>query len=76
MTGTMPRCNKADCFQNQMGKECRLLSSQIKGHECPFFKTQEQVDEERKAAHDHLVEIGRRDLIEKFEYNPSRRGVW
>jgi hypothetical protein len=76
MTGGNIRCTKASCFQNHLGKECKLLSSPIKNHECPFYKTQEKVDAERKTAHELLFDIGRIDLIEKYEYNTARRGQW
>lgn len=76
MAGGVVRCNRADCFQNRIGRECKLLISPINGSECPFHKTKEQVDADRKAAHDRLIAIDRTDLIEKYEYNSARRGQW
>ena len=61
-----------DCHMNVMGK-CRLLSNQIRKKDCPFYRTQEDVDEGRAKAHQYLKENGRIDLIEKFEYNPDRK---
>ena len=72
----MPKCDKADCHQNFCGTNCRLLNSPIKDHECPFYKTNEEVDKGRIWAHNELLRKGRKDLIEIYEYNPQRRGVW
>ena len=60
-----------DCFMN-MGGYCKLLTGRVNSQECPFYNTQEQVDDERMKAHQRLVELGRGDLIEKFEYNSNR----
>jgi len=61
----------ADCFQ-AMGVHCKLLSSQVEASDCPFYKTQEQAEKDRLAAHQRLKDIGRFDLIEKYEYNAKR----
>ena len=64
-----------DCFQALgIGNNvrCKILIDPIAGGECPFYKTEAQVDEERMIAHEHLKQIGRYDLIEQYEYNPAR----
>lgn len=60
-----------DCA-NAVGANCRLLSSQIDKPECPFYKTDETMKKDREKAHQHLLDIGRYDLIEKYEYNKAR----
>lgn len=71
-----PKCNKVDCFQNKCGARCELLTDPIVGHECPFYKTDKEVDLGRIEAHQKLIEMNRYDLIQKYEYNPQRRGQW
>lgn len=70
------RCYRENCFGNKCGVRCEILTEHSTERECPFFKTQEQVETERKQAHQHLIDIGRRDLIKKYEYNESRKGQW
>ena len=60
-----------DCFQ-AVGTHCKLLTEQIEKIDCPFYKTQDEVDKGRREAHQRLKENGRMDLIEKYEYNPKR----
>lgn len=60
-----------DCFQ-AMGSHCKLLTEQINKADCPFYKTHDDVEKGRKEAHKHLVDIGRLDLIEKYEHNANR----
>lgn len=67
-----PKCDKSDCFQNKCGVLCDLLREPIEGHECPFYKTQDQVDMGRLEAHEHLKAIERYDLIEMYELNRGR----
>ena len=71
-----PKCTKVDCFQNKCGARCELLIEPIVGHECPFYKTDKEVDQGRIDAHQKLVNMERFDLIQKYEYNPYRRGQW
>lgn len=70
-----PICYKEDCFQNKCGRTCDLLTG-YPSLPCPFYKTQEEVDIGRQKAHKKLADAGRFDLIQKFEYNPQRRGQW
>ena len=60
-----------DCFM-AMGSHCKLLTEQIEGTDCPFYKTQDEVDDGRLKAHQHLLDIGRKDLVTKYEYNTHR----
>ena len=69
-------CERMKCCQNVCGVGCVLLSEPIIDRDCPFFKTDDQMEEGRKKAHQHLIDIGRKDLIEQYEYNPYRRGAW
>jgi len=71
-----PKCDKIDCFQNKCGARCELLTEPIVGHECPFYKTDKEADFGRIMAHQRLAEMNRFDLIQKYEYNPQRRGQW
>lgn len=70
------RCpyNHADCFQalGVGNVRCKILIAPIAGGECPFYKTEAEVEEGRLVAHEHLKEIGRTDLIQQYEYNPAR----
>lgn len=75
MATARPRCNRVDCFQNRCGRACELLRTYPR-QPCPFYQTQEQVEEGRRKAHQKLVNKGRYDLIECYEYNPYRRGMW
>lgn len=70
-----PRCNKSDCFQNWCGNCCELLTS-YPSQPCPFYQTQEKVDAGRLRAHQRLIAINRRDLVDKYEYNKFRKGNW
>ena len=67
-----PKCTKGDCFQNKCGVRCQLLKEHSGSMTCPFYKTYEQVEIERQETHKKLVDMGRYDLIEKYEYNPGR----
>ena len=66
------RCEKIDCFANICHSACSCLSEKP-SDPCPFFKTEDEVMEGRAAAHKHLLEAGREDLIRKYEYNPERK---
>ena len=55
-----------------MGGYCKILSAKITKKDCPFYKTENELEEGRVEAHQKLVEMDRRDLIQKFEYNSSR----
>ena len=70
-----PKCNRIDCFQNKCGARCELLND-YPSQPCPFFKTVEQCDNDRLKAHKKLMEEGKVDLVQKYEYNPQRRGQW
>ena len=65
-------CYKAKCFQNVCGVNCRLLTHPIHDKPCPFYKTDEEVSEDRRKAVDRLEEINRYDLIDKYIYNTKR----
>ena len=70
------RCDRNNCFSNFCGTRCKLLSSPIREHECPFYKTVEEAEKGREWAHNELVRKGRQDLIETYEYNVQRKGAW
>ena len=60
-----------DCF-HALGAHCKLLTQQIDKPDCPFYKTEEEMIYGRKESHQHLIDIGRNDLINKYEYNSKR----
>ena len=66
------KCEKINCFANICHSACSCLSEKP-SDPCPFFKTEDEVMEGRAAAHKHLLEAGREDLIRKYEYNPERK---
>lgn len=70
-----PRCNRADCFQNKLGVVCDLLMEHA-GNPCPFYKTIPEAEVGKIEAHRRLVDLGRFDLIEKYEHNKYRKGQW
>ena len=67
------KCNRIDCFGNKCGARCDILVNQHDTENCSFFKTDEQLSQERAIAHKHLKMKHREDLIKKYEYNPQRR---
>ena len=70
-----PICNCSDCFQNKSGVTCELLTANP-SQPCPFYKTHMEAETDKMEAHNRLVKLGRRDLIEKYEFNTARRGLW
>lgn len=75
MAASKPLCTRMDCFQNKCGVYCDLLTERPT-EPCAFYKTDAQVENGRIEAHNRLLEMGRQDLIKKYEYNPQRRGQW
>lgn len=67
MSKSFPRCNhKPGCFAYKDGI-CRILKDTDFGDRaCPFFKTQEQADEDNRRTRERLIAEGRSDLIEKY----------
>ena len=70
------RCpyNHHDCFQALgVGNiRCKILTAPIAGGECPFYKTEQEVEDGRMEAHMRLKEMNRYDLIQQYEYNSAR----
>lgn len=66
------REKKTDCFGNNGSNRCMVVCKKVEG-KCPFYQTKEQVEAGRQKAHRRLVDLGRDDLIEKFEHNSLRR---
>lgn len=60
-----PLCSVHECFAC-VGGHCRKLTSSYGGHKCPFFKTREQVEAERKKTVERLKRIGKYDLITAY----------
>lgn len=71
---TVVKCGRRTCFQNDC-KVCKLLIDDP-SQPCPFYKTAEQAEKDKKRAHDRLVKLIRFDLIEKYENNRYRKGAW
>lgn len=55
-------CMSLTCFANK-GGYCKILSEAITGRPCPFEKTDDALDQERKASLARLEGLGRQDLI-------------
>lgn len=66
-----PVCDKLDCFANKCTL-CEILTDYPR-QPCPFYQTDAQVDDGRIAAHNRLFDMGRHDLIYKYEYNRERK---
>ena len=62
MTG---RCEETECFANSC-YHCRVLTEPSDKYPCPFFKTREQLKEERRNSIFRLQKIRRTDLIESY----------
>ena len=59
-------CLLRQCAGNKDGF-CRVLrSTDFEGKGCPFFKTAEQNEQERKAVMERLIAKDRQDLIELY----------
>ena len=66
-----PKCSQSDCFANQCGTRCNILTENP-SYPCSFYKTPAELEIQRQEAHQHLKDIDRYDLIEKYEYNNGR----
>lgn len=67
-------CPHHRCAGNKEGF-CRVLRSSNFGDKmCPFYKTIEQNEKERKAAMTRLITLERHDLIDKY-YSGKKGGV-
>ena len=66
---SMPDCPMAekDCAACNREGRCRALDrTNFRGKPCPFYKKAEQQAAENESAWDHLVKLGRYDLVEKY----------
>lgn len=64
-----PTCREIECFACEdtfSGWKCNILEAKTKHEDCPFFKTVAQARKDREEAVQHLRDIGRYDLIEKY----------
>lgn len=67
-------CPHYRCAGNKEGN-CRALRSSNSGDKmCPFFKTTEQNEKEKKAAMARLIALERQDLIDTY-YGSKKGGV-
>ena len=46
------KCERRNCFGNERGA-CRVLIANYK-HPCPFFKTEERIEEEKEKTKERL----------------------
>lgn len=53
-----------DCFAYNNG--CSALRVTKCPKNCKFYKTHDQIKQERQKAHNRLMELGRLDLIDKY----------
>ena len=61
-------CMNLTCFANK-GGHCKILSEAITGRPCPFEKTDDALDQERKSSLARLEGLGREDLIAQYTDN-------
>ena len=64
-------CMNLTCFANK-GGHCKILSEAITGRTCPFEKTDDLLDQERKASLARLEGLGREDLIQTYMSKPRQ----
>ena len=64
-------CMSLTCFANK-GGYCKILSEAITGRPCPFEKTDDALDQERKASLARLESLGREDLIDLYMSKPRQ----
>ena len=62
-------CSETDCFAYKEGRCICLDTSDFGRRRCPFFKTLETLEAERKAVIDKLIREGRQDLLEQYYRN-------
>lgn len=58
-------CERKNCFANCGGRCAALISPKVKN--CNFFKSSEQMKEERKNAYNRLYSMRRFDLISRYK---------
>jgi hypothetical protein len=51
-----PECNRIECFGCEEG-HCFVLAKKISKKECPFFKTREQVAQEKEYCRKRMAEL-------------------
>lgn len=52
------RCDLSQCFANHGGHCIALTSTDFHGRQCPFYKTADQLDEERHRSRERLRRLG------------------
>ena len=68
------KCDLRNCAGNKAGY-CRILKSNHFGDKvCPFYKTAEQNEKEKKAVMARLIAMDRQDLIDTY-YGGKEGGV-
>ena len=71
---SLPKCDQKSCAGHK-GGYCRILKSNRFGDRtCPFFKTVEQNEKEKKAVMARLIALDRQDLIDTY-YGSKEGGV-
>ena len=59
------RCEKTECFGNCCF-HCKILTEPYDDSPCPFFKTREQLNDDRRKSIQRLTNIKRLDLIQDY----------
>lgn len=59
-----PVCNVTECFGCDEGRCTVLIDNKFEGKKCPFFKTREQVAEEKAYCEKRLADIKRGNMEE------------
>ena len=69
-----PLCSNINCAGHREGK-CMILKNNHFGDKvCPFYKTAEQNEKEKKAVMARLIALDRQDLIDTY-YGGKEGGV-
>lgn len=54
-----PSCNRKECFACEEGHCVVLIDNDFDYRECPFYKTKEQVAEEREYCRNRVAELNK-----------------
>jgi len=65
MNKESPSCQRKECFGNENGR-CRVLTANYK-HPCPFFKTREQIAEEKEKTKERLKKYGIKCRYDRYD---------
>lgn len=55
-----------DCFANKGGHCTALRPEGFSDVACKFYKSKQQLEDERRGTYERLSSVGRKDLVEKY----------